>query len=168
MVDPVALRQCQGKLVAQSDPVQVQQFAQAHDERLWQCLCQLLGITVDLCDDAARSAASFAFSPGRTGFEKRFQNQDGRVLGELGRLFADDRSPISRGTQVIAQLEGHPHGHSLRAVANAANCPEGVRGFEVRALVAGLRPSHQKSSRQGGSTKLPPRSNRNTGKPCSE
>ena len=27
---------------------------------------------------------------GAPGFEKRFQNQDGRVLGELGRLFADD------------------------------------------------------------------------------
>ena len=25
------------------DPEQVQQFAQVHDQRLWQCLCQLLG-----------------------------------------------------------------------------------------------------------------------------
>ena len=40
------------------DPEQVQQFAQMHDQRLWQCLCQLLGITVDLCDDVARSAAT--------------------------------------------------------------------------------------------------------------
>ena len=125
------------------DLVQVQQFAQVHDERLWQCqcLCQLLGITVDLCDDAARSAASLLLVLGGLVFEMAgFQNQDGRVLDCLPMIEA--RHP-EVAAQVIAQLEGHPHGHSLRAAADAAHSLAGVRGFEVpswRALAAGLRP----------------------------
>ena len=71
------------------DPEQVQQFAQMHNQRLWQCLCQLLGLAPDLCDDAARS---FSW---RTGFEKCIQDQDGRVLGELGRWFAHDQRSSS-------------------------------------------------------------------------
>ena len=56
-------------------------------------------------------------------------------------------------TQVIAQLEGHPLGHSLRAAANAAHSLEGVRGFEVpswRALAAGLRPPRDPEEFQTG------------------
>ena len=55
--------------------------------------------------------------------------------------------------QVIAQLEGHPHGHSLRAAADAAHRLVGVRGFEVpswRALAAGLRPPRDPEEYKSG------------------
>ena len=136
------------------DPVQVQQFAQAHDERLWQCLCQLLGITVDLCDDAARSAASLPLVLGGLGLRSASRT---RMAGFWAS--GADCSPMIEArhpevaTQVIGQLEGHPLGHSLRAAANAAHSLEGVRGFEVpcwRALAAGLRPPRHPEEFQTG------------------
>ena len=121
------------------DPDQVQQFAQTHDERLWQCLCQLLGIHT-------------RFAQCR---ENRFQGQ-----------WQSSAMIEARHPEVAAQVIAQPNGHTLRAVVDAA----GVRVF-LNFPIGGDWPpvcvflATKKSKSQGGSTKRPPGSNRNIGKP---
>ena len=70
--------------------------------------------------------------------------------------------------QVIAQLEGHPNGHSLRAAADAAHRLAGRARFRSSQLEGiGRLLATKKSTSQGGSTKRPRGLNRNIGKPCS-
>ena len=102
------------------DRVQVQQFAQAHDERLMQCLCQLL-----------EERSKFACSPGRTGLRSASRTRMAGFWGWADCLPMIEARHPEVATQVIAQLEGHPHGHSLRAAANAAHSLEGVSKFPV-------------------------------------
>ena len=63
------------------DPSQVLQYTQLHDERMWNCLCHLLGIAPDF---RREEHCHFASGSWRAGSEECSQDQGGGVLGELG------------------------------------------------------------------------------------
>ena len=151
------------------DPEQVQQFAQMHDQRLWQCLCQLLGIAPDLCDDVARSSTTLPLVLGGLGLRSASRT---RMAG-FWASWADCLPMINArhpevAARIIAQLEGDPSGQSVQSAAESAhsvvlNPPVGGHWPPV----CGLPTTRNRRSRDGN-MKRPPGSNKNIGNLCSE
>ena len=97
------------------DPEQVQLFAQMHDQRLWQCLCQLLGIAVDLCDDAARSAATLPLVLGGLGLISASRTRRAGFWASWADcLPMINARHLEVAARIIAQLEGDPSGQSVQ------------------------------------------------------
>ena len=126
------------------DPQQMQQFAQMHDQRLWHCLCELLGIAPDLCDDAARSSATLPLVLGGLGLRSALRTREAGFWASWADCLPMIHALHSGiAARIVKELDGLPNSHSLRAAVEAARRLSGVRGFEVpswTALAAGLRP----------------------------
>ena len=68
------------------DLQQLQQFAQMHDQRLWHCLCELLEIAPDMCDDVARSSASLPLVLGGLGLRSALRTREAGFWASWGRI----------------------------------------------------------------------------------
>ena len=128
------------------DPAQVLQYTQMHDQRLWLCLCHLLGTAPDLCDAAARSTATLPLVLGGLGVRSAVRTRAAGFWASCADCLPmiEARHP-EVAARIIAQLEGEPSGHSVWHAAQAAHGLAGVHGFEPpswRTLAAGLRPPH--------------------------
>ena len=126
----------EGQLVR---PEAVQAFAQRHDDNLWQCLCSILGISEDLCDEVARVAASLPLALGGLGLRSAVRSSVAAHWANWADTLPiiQDRHPVAT-TKILHSLEGRqdhrPHALVLQAGQH-------TRSVVSRwALVGGLRP----------------------------
>ena len=73
-------------------PDLVRHFAERHDESIWTCLCQILGVHNDESDAVAKQGHP-PFVNGRFGFAQCSSHQCSCSLGQLGGLFGHDQCP---------------------------------------------------------------------------
>ena len=141
------------------DPVSTGEFAQAHDDGVWQCVCNLLQIEPTQAA-SVRDIASLPLVLGGLGL---------RSVGRSGvpahwASWADcipmifERHPMV-AERLLRELEGHPTTPCLRAAVSAAQSLDGVLGWSPpswTALANGERPeSHppeefEPGTRRGG------------------
>ena len=67
-------------------PELVTQFAEAHDEGIWRCMCAVLGVATDQCDALAKATASLPLSMGGVGLRSAARTCVPAFWAKLGRF----------------------------------------------------------------------------------
>ena len=116
-------------------PDLVRQFAARHDESIWTCLCQILGVPSDECDITARHTATLPLALGGLGLRSAVRTSLPAHWASWGECLGmiKDRHP-EVADMIVSALENHPRTPNLEA----------AHGFEPpdwRSLANGLRPS---------------------------
>ena len=136
-------------------PELVRPFAAAHDQGLWQCFCQILQISTDLCDDNARATASLPLSLGGLGLRSAVRTSHPASWAS----WADCLPMINKrhpevAAQIMQSLEDGPTSPTLRSLSEVARHLEGLQGFTVppwQALADGYRPPpHEPEDQEPG------------------
>ena len=103
-------------------------FAQSHDQRLWQCLCTIMDVPADGCDPVTR-ASSLALLSWWLGFEERARTRAATYWASWS-----DTLPMihSRHPAVanLRHLESDSWSPTLRTASQAATGLDGLQGFE--------------------------------------
>ena len=126
------------------DPASTGEFSEAHDQGIWQCLCNILQID-PIQAQTVKDIASLASRVGRSRAAQCKTDSCASPLGKLGR----DCIPMIRARhptvaeQLVRQLEGHPATTCLHEAASPARSLDGMLGWSPpswRALANGERP----------------------------
>ena len=127
-------------------PDLVDNFAQSHDQGLWQCLCTIMDVPED--GDPVTSHCQSAPLSWRVGFEERAAHTGGSILGQLA--------------PSCGQFDGTTSGRRFMVAKLATRQPsgelDGLHGFEVPSwsdVAGGLRPPDRdpEDHEPGGSRK---------------
>ena len=112
-------------------PDLVDNFAQSHDQGLWQCLCTIMDVPAD-GDPVTRATASLPLSLGGLGLRSAQRTREAAYWGSwsdtLPMILA--RHPVV-ASLLVRHLEGDSWSPSLRAASQAATELDGLQGFEV-------------------------------------
>ena len=127
-------------------PELVSEFAEGHDERLWRCLCRMLG--TDFGNEHSHEVASMSFSLGGLGLRSATRTRQAAYWAS----WADCLSMIkvrhpAVAERILVALHSFKGAESIRSAAMAANQLAGVEGFEVpswESLSEGARPEFRK------------------------
>ena len=134
-------------LLRSLQPSLSEEFARSHDSGMWGCLCSILQLPVDQCDEGVRHTAALPLVLGGLGLRNAEAHQVRRFLGELG------RHP-DVAIQLTLHLEGLPDTPCLSEVAAIPVTLSGV-GLEVptwRELMLGARaPPREPDDHEPGS-----------------
>ena len=139
-------------------PDLVDNFAQSHDQGLWQCLCTIMDVPED-GDPVTRATASLPLSLGGLGLRSAQRTREAAYWASwsdtLPMIHA--RHPVVANL-LVRHLDGDSWWPSLRAASQAATELDGLHGFEVPSwsdVAGGLRPPDRdpEDHEPGGSRK---------------
>ena len=123
-------------------PDLVDNFAQSHDQGLWQCLCTIMDVPED-GDPVTRATASLPLSLGGLGLRTAQRSREAAYWASwsdtLPMIHA--RHPVVANL-LVRHLDGDSWSPSLRAASQAATELDGLDGFDVPSwsdVAGGLR-----------------------------
>ena len=120
------------------------QFSADHNAGLWSCLCNILRIAPDQCDELAKDVASLPLCMGGLGLRSAARTSASAFWASWADSLAMIRArhPLVART-IVDELEGGTTCASLAAARDAEQSLVGVEGFEPpswTALSEGVRP----------------------------
>ena len=139
-------------------PNLVDNFAQSHDQGLWQCLCTIMDVPAD-GDPVTRATANLPFSLGGLGLRSAQRTREAAYWASLSDTLPmiHARHPVVANL-LVRHLDGDSWSPSLRAASQAATELDLRQGFEVPSwsdVAGGLRPPDRdpEDHEPGGSRK---------------
>ena len=85
MVDLALLRRHEGNVLhPQCVRILIENFAGQHDEQVWRCFCELVGVAPEARAASVRASTSLPPAAGGLGLRTAFEVAPGRPLGQLG------------------------------------------------------------------------------------